>query len=72
MRTFDELDGFDVVAPNVPITVSLELSPHEIELALATNAETLRLKLLTRIILAMISDRTLAYETELRGCARPN
>lgn len=66
MSTLDELDGFDVVPPRTPITVSLELSPDEIELALATKAGSLRLKLLTELVLAMIQDRTLASQVERR------
>ena len=62
MRKFDEPDGFDVVAPMEPVTVSLEISPDEIELALATNGETLRNKLLSALIFAMIDDQTLAGE----------
>ena len=71
MRVFDEPDGFDVVTPQRPITVSLELSPEEIELAFATNAGSLRLTLLTRLVLAMIDDQSLAVETELmdRACS---
>jgi hypothetical protein len=49
-------DGFDVIPPKEPISITLELKPEEIELAFATEGESLRRKVLMALVISMISD----------------
>ncbi len=49
-------DGFDVIPPKDPVSITLELSPEEIEFAFATEGESLRRRMLSALVIAMIND----------------
>lgn len=60
MSVFDQWYELDVVPPKEPVSVSLDISPEEVELAFATNANSLRHKILMALVVAMVNDRTAA------------
>jgi hypothetical protein len=53
MIDLNEPDGLDIVAPRQPVVISLEISPEDVELALATNADSLRQQLLMALIVEL-------------------
>jgi len=55
-----DLGGIDVVPPKDPLTVTLEITPEELELAFATDGYSLRRKLLMVLIVAMVNDTVAA------------
>jgi hypothetical protein len=56
MQNGFQLGGIDIVPPKDPLVVTLEIEPEELELAFATDGNSLREKLLKVLILAMIED----------------
>ena len=53
MLNFDELE---FLPPTGPTVITLELSPEEVELALATNGSALQSELMMAIFAAMTTD----------------
>jgi hypothetical protein len=56
MKNENDFDGFDVIPPKGPVTLSIELNPAEVELAFATEGTSIRPKLLMALVVAMIND----------------
>lgn len=59
MAALDQWHDMDVVPPKEPISILIDLNPEEVELAFATNANSLRQKVLMALVVAMINDRTI-------------
>jgi hypothetical protein len=51
-----DLYEFEAIAPRHAITLSFDVSPSEVELALATNAASLRTATLIALLAAMVVD----------------
>ena len=51
-----DFEGYDVIPPKGPITLSIELNPEEVELAFATEGSSIRPKVLMALVVAMIND----------------
>lgn len=58
MTALDQWYDVDVVPPKEPISISIDISPEEVELAFATSANSLRHKILMALVVAMVNDRT--------------
>jgi hypothetical protein len=50
----------DVVPPLNSLTITLDVSPMELEMAVASNGESLRIALMRAIVAAMVVDAGLA------------
>ena len=51
-----DFEGYDVIPPKGPVTLSIELNPAEVELAFATAGSSVRPKVLMALVIAMIND----------------
>ncbi len=49
-------EGYDVIPPKGPVTLSIDLNPEEVELAFATEGSSVRSKVLMALVVAMIND----------------
>jgi hypothetical protein len=62
METCDTDNGeFDVIPPLHSVTITLDVSPTELELAVATSGKSLCPAMMNAIIAAMVVDTTLQH-----------
>ena len=62
MEYCDADDGeFDVIPPLHSVTITLDVSPTELELAVATSGKSLCPAMMNAIIAAMVVDTTLQH-----------
>ena len=52
----DLFGDIDFIPPKEPVSLSIELSPEEVELAFASHGTSLRAKVLLALVIAMIND----------------
>jgi hypothetical protein len=52
----NDFEGYDVIPPKGPVTLSIELNPEEVELAFATAGTSTQTKVLKALVVAMIND----------------
>jgi len=51
-----DFEGYDVIPPKAPVTLSIELNPEELELAFASEGASTQPKVLMALVVAMIND----------------